>query len=93
MAERKPQHRHPQGEFRPVKRPGAATKQAKREGLSLGAWARKHAHDSGPRGSKSLRVGQEARFIEARKSWHPHTGPRKPKRAAGSRHSTVRRSR
>ncbi len=28
-----------------VKRPGAATRKAKAEGRSLGAWARRHRHD------------------------------------------------
>ena len=42
---------------RAVKRPGAATRKAHREGLSVSAWARKHKHDPGLR-------GQQARFAQ-----------------------------
>lgn len=75
MAERKA--------FHPVRRPGAATRKAKRAGLSLGTWARKHYHDPGT-------VGKEARFVEIRKKWHPRTGPRKPRRGE---HRATRRTR
>ncbi len=47
-----------------VKRKGALTEKAKRAGMSVAAFARKHQHDTGPRGSASLRTGQEARFYE-----------------------------
>ena len=36
-----------------VKHPGAATAAAKREGLSVQAWARKHAHDPGVAGKRA----------------------------------------
>jgi hypothetical protein len=57
--------------FMPVKRPGAATAAAKREGLSLSAWSRKHYHDSG-------KVGGEARFVQIRKKWK--TGGKRSKK-------------
>jgi hypothetical protein len=38
-----------------IKRPGAATRKAKAEGLSLSAWAQKH------KGDKTL-TGRQARF-------------------------------
>lgn len=55
--------------FKPVKRPGAATRAAKREGISLSAWEQKHKHDPG-------RVGREARFPLIAKKWH-HGGRRR----------------
>jgi hypothetical protein len=36
-----------------VKHPGASTAAAKREGVSLGAWAREHEHDSGRTGKRA----------------------------------------
>lgn len=57
--------------FRPVKRPGAATRAAKREGVSLSAWERKHKNDPG-------RVGREARFPLIAKKWN-HRGTKKRK--------------
>lgn len=69
--------------FRPVKRPGAATRKAKREGLSLSAWERKHYNDPG-------RTGRQARFAEIQKGWRK-TGPRKHKRS--STRTTERRTR
>lgn len=60
--------------FRPVKRPGAATAKAKREGLSLSAWEQKHKNDYG-------RTGRQARFPLIAKKWHH--GKRKKKRSSG----------
>ncbi len=57
--------------FKPVKRPGAATRKAKAEGLSLSAWEQKHKHDSG-------RIGREARFPLIAKKWK-HKGAKKIK--------------
>jgi hypothetical protein len=45
-----------------VKRPGALTRKARAEGMTPLAFAREHAHDTGPRGSEALRTGQQARF-------------------------------
>lgn len=45
-----------------VKRKGKLTQRAKAAGMSTMAYARKHEHDSGPRGSKALQIGDEARF-------------------------------
>ena len=59
--------------FRPVKRPGAATRKAKREGLSLSAWERKHKNDPG-------RTGRQARFPLIAKHWHH--GKRKSSRSS-----------
>jgi hypothetical protein len=36
-----------------VKHPGAATRAAKREGLGVQAWARKHRHDKGVTGKRA----------------------------------------
>lgn len=47
-----------------VKRKGALREKARRAAQSVVAFARKHEHDTGPRGSASLRTGQEARFYE-----------------------------
>ena len=48
--------------FSPVKRPGAATRAAKRAGMSLGAWARKNYHAPG-------RKGKQARFAVIARKW------------------------
>jgi len=48
--------------FRPVKRPGALTRKAKRAGMSNQAYARKHYHDKGLR-------GEQARFAVIAKKW------------------------
>jgi hypothetical protein len=45
-----------------VKRPGALTRKARAAGMSTVAFAREHAHDTGPRGSEALRTGQQVRF-------------------------------
>lgn len=45
-----------------VKRPGALTRKAREARMTPLAFARKHAHDTGPRGSAALRTGEEARF-------------------------------
>ena len=55
--------------FEPVKRPGAATRKAKREGLSLSAWEQKHKNDPGT-------TGKQARFPLIAKKWH-HGGAKK----------------
>ena len=48
--------------FHPVKRPGAATRAAKRAGMSVSAWARKNYHAAG-------RKGKEARFAIIARKW------------------------
>jgi hypothetical protein len=48
--------------FQPVKHPGAATRKAKREGLSLSAWEQKHKNDPG-------QTGKQARFPLIAKKW------------------------
>lgn len=55
--------------FRPVKRPGAARRKAKAEGLSLSAWERKHRNDPG-------RTGRQARFPKIAAKWH-HRGKKR----------------
>lgn len=57
--------------FRPVKRPGALTRKAKRAGESVSKFARQHYHDSGL-------TGQEARFAVIQKKWRKG-GARKKK--------------
>lgn len=52
-----------QKKFEPVKRPGAATRKAKEEGLSLSKWEQKHEHDPGL-------TGKQARFPMIAKHWH-----------------------
>lgn len=49
--------------FRPVKRPGALTRKAKRAGMSNQAYARKHYNDKGL-------TGEEARFAVNSRKWH-----------------------
>lgn len=61
--------RERQKNFKPVKRPGAATRKAKAEGLSLSAWEQKHKHDPGT-------TGKEARFPLIAKKWN-HKGKKK----------------
>lgn len=65
-------------DFHPVKRPGAATRAAKRAGLSLSAWSKRHYHDPG-------RVGKEARFVQIRKKWRSAGGKRRVVRRSGAR--------
>ncbi len=48
--------------FQPVKRPGAATAKAKREGVSLSKWEQEHKNDPG-------RTGRQARFPLIAKKW------------------------
>lgn len=55
--------------FRPVKRPGAATRKAKREGVSLSRWEQEHKNDPG-------RTGRQARFPLIAKHWS-HRGKKK----------------
>lgn len=45
-----------------IEREGALTRKAKRAGMSVLQYARRHEHDTGPRGSTALRTGQQARF-------------------------------
>jgi hypothetical protein len=59
--------------FRPVKRPGAATRKADAEGMSVQEWATKHYHDSG-------RTGEQARFAKIARKWH-HGGSRSRRRS------------
>lgn len=47
---------------RAVKRPGALRRMARAAGMTTLEFARKNAHDSGSRGSRKARVGEEARF-------------------------------
>lgn len=63
-----------------VKRRGALTRKAKAAGMTPLAFARKHAHDSGPRGSETLRTGEEARF--ALIAEHEQIPPKKKARHA-----------
>lgn len=60
-------HRHKKGEFRPVRRPGAATRKAKREGLTLREWEEKHKNDPG-------RTGRQARFPLIAAHWSHKRG-------------------
>lgn len=64
--------------FRPVKRPGAATRAAKREGVSLSRWEQEHKNDPG-------RIGKEARFPLIAKKWH-HGGRHKKRHMRRSSH-------
>lgn len=50
-------------DFHPVKHPGAATRKAKAEGLSLSKWEQKHKNDPG-------RTGKQARFPLIASKWH-----------------------
>ena len=49
--------------FHPVRRPGAATRKAKAEGVSLSKWEQEHKNDPG-------RTGKQARFPLIAKKWH-----------------------
>jgi len=69
--------RKPKGKFQPVKHPGAATRKAKAEGLSLSAWEQKHKNDPG-------QTGKQARFPLIAKKWH-HGGKNAVKRGTGKR--------
>lgn len=60
--------------FEPVKRPGAATRKAKAEGVSLSRWEQEHKNDPG-------RTGRQARFPLIAKKWHH--GGRKKSRSSG----------
>lgn len=62
-------HKQKTQDFKPVKRPGAATKAAKREGESLSKWEQEHKHDKG-------KIGKEARFPLIAKKWK-HKGRKK----------------
>lgn len=73
--------RHKKSSFHPIRRPGAATRAAKRAGMSLSAWARKNYHASG-------RKGKEARFVEIRKKWRSAGKHRQTARRESSRRSS-----
>lgn len=64
--------------FKPVKRPGAATRKAKAEGLSLHTWEEKHKHDKG-------RTGAQARFPLIASKWHHGGNKSKAKKATRKR--------
>lgn len=64
--------------FKPVKRPGAATRKAKAEGLSLSAWEQKHKNDPG-------RTGRQARFPMIAKKWHHRGGHKRRGHRGASR--------
>ena len=49
--------------FHPVKHPGAATRKAKAEGVSLSKWEQEHKNDPGT-------TGKQARFPLIAKKWH-----------------------
>ena len=53
--------------FQPVKHPGAATRKAKAEGLSLSAWEQKHKNDPG-------QTGKQARFPLIATKWKHGNG-------------------
>lgn len=52
--------------FQPVKHPGAATRKAEAEGVSLGKWEQEHKNDPG-------KTGKQARFPLIAKKWN-HRG-------------------
>ena len=79
MAERKPHHKFKKGEFRPVKRPGALTRKAKRAGESVREFAREHAHSPG-------RLGKQARFALIARKWHHGGKKRHHSRTTERRH-------
>ena len=56
-------HKFKKGMFQPVKRAGAATAKAKREGVSLSKWEQEHKNDPGV-------TGKQARFPLIAKKWH-----------------------
>ena len=71
--------------FQPVKHPGAATRKAKAEGLSLSAWEQKHKNDPG-------QTGRQARFPLIAKHWK-HGGKKKlSKRKLGGKKFTARKA-
>lgn len=80
MAEER-KHSHAKSSFHPVRRPGAATRAAKRAGMSLSSWARKNYHAPG-------RKGKEARFVEIRKKWRSAGKHRQAKGRGSSRRSS-----
>lgn len=55
--------------FKPVKRPGAATRKAHAKGESVQKWARENYHAGGLK-------GKQARFAVIAKKWH-HGGRRR----------------
>ena len=70
-------HKFKKGKFQPVKRPGAATAKAKREGVSLSKWEQEHKNDPGL-------TGKQARFPLIAKKWK-HGGKMKGKKKASKR--------
>lgn len=71
-----------------VKRRGALTRKAQAAGMTPLAFARKHAHDTGPRGSEELRTGEEARF--ALIAQHEPIPPKKRSRHASLPRASAR---
>lgn len=63
--------------FRPVKRPGALSRRAKRAGKSNQAYARAHYHDKGLK-------GEQARFAVIARKWH-HGKRKKHRKSSRSR--------
>jgi hypothetical protein len=61
--------------FEPVKHPGAATRKAKAEGVSLSKWEQEHKNDPG-------QTGKQARFPLIAKKWH-HGGKKLKGRTLG----------
>ncbi len=55
--------------FQPVKHPGAATRKAEAEGVSLSKWEQEHKNDAG-------QTGKQARFPLIAKKWN-HKGSKK----------------
>jgi hypothetical protein len=76
---RKKSSRSRKSSFRPVKRPGALTRKAKRAGESVREFAREHYHDSG-------KTGEQARFAVIARKWkHRGSKKRTTKSRAGGR--------
>jgi hypothetical protein len=61
--------------FKPVKRPGAATRKAHKAGESVGTWAKDNYHAPGLK-------GEQARFAVIAKKWHHRGGHRKGRRGS-----------
>ena len=69
-------------DFDPVKRPGAATRKAKAEGVSLSKWEEEHKNDPGI-------TGKQARFPLIAKKWNH--GGKKTKLKKASKKRTPRK--
>jgi hypothetical protein len=68
--------------FQPVKHPGAATRKAEAEGISLSEWEQKHKNDPG-------QTGKQARFPLIAKKWHH--GGKKTEMKSGSKKTARKR--